>query len=263
MAVFSMRKAIATLAAGLGLVLGTAGGVQAGSYGYITGPDPWGKTANDTAMDLNFGAGGWDKMDWTAGASALTSGYKFLFIDGGDGASDSFAAFVEANRSGLESFVEAGGCLLINSAGWTDNNLDLGFGVSLYTDQVNSTTFSANGSAVDPSNPLFQGPFGATGSAWTGNWFSHGVLLGATGTSLITGDVGLVLSEKDWGMGRVVFGAITDPFFQSPSTEAYALRNNLVAYASAGCVPEPSSLAMGGLSCVLLAAAARRRRSIA
>lgn len=247
----------ARVVAGLVVVLALAagGGAEAASFGYITGPDPWGVTSNDAAMDVNFGVGGWDKMDWTAGTAALAGGYSFLFIDGGDGASTNFNSFVTANKAALEAFVSGGGHLLINAARWDAPLLNLGFGAAMAYNP------SFTGAAVNPAAPLFAGPFGATGANWTGNYFSHDEVLGDYGTALIVGGSGQVLlSTKAYGAGNVMFGTITDPVFQGPSPEVYNLRANMIAYASTA-VPEPSSLVMAGLGAAAVGAAAARRRA--
>jgi hypothetical protein len=143
--------------------------------------------------------------------------------------------------------VSHGGALILNAARWPDGtagfpDLSLGFGgVSLHNNNYDVASYT--GTAVDASNPLFQNlGFGAPGTSWGRNYFSHDAVQGPYGTSLIVGSAGqTVLAEKHYGKGLVMFGGITDPYFQSPG--GYALRDNMLHIAgnfSPNAVPEPS-----------------------
>jgi hypothetical protein len=259
------------------LCLGGVGQLQAGSLvGYGTGPNPWSSTNNQAAMNTVFGNGNWNQFDFSTapGAAALdaalTSGnYRMIFLDGGDGATDNFDNFVNTYRGDLQSFVSGGGSLILNAARWPDSDplsqsLNLGFGVTLNNNDYAHA--SATGTAVDPSNALFQNNgFGSPGTSWTGNDFSHDYLTGNVGTVLITGgDGSTVLSEENYGNGFVMFGGITDPGFQGPGNAPYALRDNMLYvagnFAPPVSTPEPASLVSLGLGALGLAGYARRRK---
>jgi len=236
-----------------------AGESHAGLIGYATGPDPWGFTNNQSAMNTVFGAGNWNQLDFStpAGAatlnSALTGGqYSLIYIDGGDGASTNFDNFVTTYPNALQTFVSNGGSLVVNAARWTFDPLNLGFGgVTLNQPGYGGASFT--GTAVNPADPLFQNlGYGSPGTSWSGNYFSHDYLTGPAGTTEIIGSVGqTVLSEENYGSGFVMFGGITDPFFQSPSAEAFSLRDNMLAVAAAHAnfapVPEPGTVTLLGL----------------
>ena len=56
----------------------------------------------------------------------------------------------------------------------------------------------------------------------------------------------MVVAEKDWGAGHVVFGGMTPTFFHSPAPEAFNWRANLLAYL-ADCATAPIDLRMNAL----------------
>ena len=200
---------------------------------YMTGSsDPWGVAATnagspDAAMNLAFGAGLWQKIQGFSGA-ALTQDTGFLYIDGGDGVSTEFNAFINSNRTQLENFVSTGGHLVINAARWDQATLDLGFGATL------SSGFSSVGNAVNPAanQSLFNGPVGNAGTQWTGNYFSHDVVTGVGLNALITGTAGVSLADEHFGSGYVMLGGITSPYFQQPQAQADILRADMLYYAS-------------------------------
>jgi hypothetical protein len=261
----------ACLAKALVLLLALAGPAKADLIGYITGPgDPWGvgpgnPASNDAALDRAFGPGAWQKLTFTnaVGAGIFTSGYKLLFIDGGDGNSGSFDSFINANRTALQNYVAGGGRLFVNAARWGGGPLDLGFGATLSTN-----FFSPTGYVVDPSSPFVKGPNGPAGTSWTGNFFSHDYITGSGLTPLITSAPGgggkVLLADEGWGKGLVLLGGMTLPYWQAPLTEAENLRANLLDFAAgeavaAGFLPEPSGLALLGLGAISLLDCLRRR----
>jgi len=140
--------------------------------------------------------------------------------------------------------------LYMNAAPNQGGNQDWGFGgITLNYPSDGNLTITG----VDPGHPIFNGPFGVTGSVFTGNAAAHATLSGAIGSSVINNTNGdSVLAEFGWGSGYVMVGGMTSPQFQDPNGDI--LRANIVNYAST--IPGPGALAllgMGGL-------AVRRRR---
>ena len=212
---------------------GKVGAFAAGKAAFMTGSnDPWNIAPGDpgspeSAMNTAFGAGNWVKFQGFT-TTPLTAGYKFIYLDGGDGASDEFNAFIAANRATLEAFVAAGGELFINAARYTHPSLDMGFGATLVSG------YSVSGNAISPSERIFQGPNGSAGTSWTGDYFSHDAVTGTGLHPLITGSSGVSLAGEHYGAGYVLFGGITDPFFHSPQPNANILRANILDFVAAG-----------------------------
>ncbi|UCD76137.1 MAG: hypothetical protein JSV91_04285 [Phycisphaerales bacterium] len=212
--------------------------LDADTVAYVSeaGGEPWGYPGNLNALDDVFGPGNWDRLDFATAVGNGLWGYDLILMDGGNGATLEFIDFVNANRADMETWVNGGGWLIINAARWDDaSDFDLGFGITLID------SGSSNGYAVDTSHPVYDGPFGTTGSDFSGSSLSHDYVTGAGLTSLMTGDHGFsILSEMNYGSGHVIAGGLTLPFFgehDSWSPNCPIFHRNLLAYAGAG--PNP------------------------
>ncbi|MCW5777776.1 MAG: hypothetical protein KIS87_15170 [Phycisphaeraceae bacterium] len=222
-----------------------------------TGGEPWGMPGNVNALNTVFGGGGWTRLDFpTAVGNGVFTNYDCIIMDGGNGADAEFNAFVNANRAAMEAFVAGGGKMLINAARWGSAPLvlDVGFGVTLDGNVAHPT-----GNAVDTNHPIYQGPYGATGGFFTGDWLSHDIVYGGGLTSLMVGSGGsdVILGEKAYGAGHVIVGGLTLPFFgEHPlwSNNTDEFHRNLYYYLCN--IPAPSSLAVFALGLPML----RRRR---
>jgi hypothetical protein len=248
-----VKKLLMVTAGAAFITLGKANAVQAASIGYITNNNPWGNITNDAAMNTAFGSGNWDRFTFSSAVSSgILSGstYKTLFFEGSDSNGQAFTEFLNNNRNTLESWVTNGGSLFLNAA---RNNgygaLNLGFGVSLL-----SLNYSNTATAVNPNHLIFQGPNGATGASFSGNYFAHDTVIGSGLTSLINGSSGSVLAEKDYGFGHVLIGGMTTVNFHSPQPQATSLRANILSYAASKSnqasqpVPEPLTILGSGLA---------------
>jgi filamentous hemagglutinin family protein len=218
---------------------------------YITDTlDPWNAPPSDpgspdSAMNTVFGAGSWTKF-YGFNSAALGGMYKFVYIDGGGNASPKFNAFVSSNTAVLQDYVFAGGALFVNAARWTNGTdpvnfvsgtLNVGFGATLQFDASYSLA-SNTGTAINPDSSIFHGPFGVTGTSWSGTYFSHDIVAGSGLQNLISGTAGPVLAYKTYGAGVVMIGGITSPFFHSPQQPANSLLANVVSFtASKSTIP--------------------------
>ena len=250
----------AAVAAGA-LVLAAATGASASTnYLYMTGSsNPWGSTAEDSAMDTAFGAGNWTKANGF-NATAFSSGYSFIYFDGGDGISGEFDSFMGANVGALEAFVNGGGHVLANAARWTFSDVNTGFGSFLHLDNGYANA-SGNG-ALTAAGLTANLNAGGAGAAWTGNYFSHDVVNGVN-TCYVTGNSGCVFG----GMGNGLFvGSQTSPNFQSGGGQELRVNELLLAANGAtGAVPEPATwgLMIVGFGLAGVALRSRRRMAIA
>ena len=215
---------------------------------------PWNQTTNETAMNTVFGSGNWSDLRYETvnTASLFTVANSFIYMEGSDDNANELESFITVNLSLVQNWVSNGGSLFINAAPNEGNGMDFGFGVS-----NNYSQSSGSATAADASHPIFLGPHGATGTSFTAGFFSHATVSGAL-TPLITGTVGTILGEADYGSGYVMFGGMTTDNFHSPQPQAASLRANIISYAAAQSVPEPSAAVMA--SAALLGLLLRRRR---
>jgi len=217
---------------------GSAVANDAAYVGWSQG-EPWGQMGNVHAMDDVFGAGNWDRLDFPTAVQNGLWNYRFIFMDGGDGADGEFVTFINNNRADLEAWVAAGGHLIVNAARWYETYpFDLGCGFTLNHES------SYDGFAVDDTHPVYDGPFGYTGTDFYGDYLAHDWVAG--GTVLMTGDHGnALLAETPYGDGWAIAGGLTLPFFGehplwSPNCDEF--HRNLLYYGYH--VPEPTSLAL-------------------
>jgi hypothetical protein len=191
---------------------------------------PFGSSANESAMDRVFGIGQWRDLRFeTLNMPQFLSESTFIFLEGSDQGAQSMEDFLNAHRTAIEHWVSAGGALFLNAAPNVGDGMSLGIGVTLvYQDETTSVL------TENASHPIFQEPFVPVGTNWTGGGFGHATVNGAGLTPLIahSGNGRLVLAEKGFGNGWVIFGGMTTDNNHSPQPEAQNLRANILAYAS-------------------------------
>ncbi|HKW28451.1 MAG TPA: M36 family metallopeptidase, partial [Verrucomicrobiae bacterium] len=219
----------ATLARGAGTGTILNDDVPPAVYLRSTAGDPWGSTANETAMNRAFGTNNWQDLRYeTVNPVTLFSPVcQFIFMEGSDVDASAMQAFLTTNMTAMQNWVAAGGRLFLNAAPNEGSGMALGFGVNLiYPDDTTT------GTAADPFHPVFQGPCLPVGVSWTGGYFGHATVTGGSLVTLITNTANghVVLAELPYGNGLVLFGGMTTPNFHSPATEAANLRANILAY---------------------------------
>jgi gliding motility-associated-like protein len=202
---------------------------NAGFWDTSWGPDP-----SPAHMNTVFGAGNWNTVNYETLTPAIVfnCSTRVVYMEGGDNGANIMNTFFAANAALISNWVNGGGQLLINAAPNEGGNINLGFGgVLLSYSGGGSSSASASVTVGQGGHPIFNGPF-VSGSSWTGGSFAHATLSGGGITNLITGSAGIVLAEKNWGDGKVLFGTITWPIpaFQSPQPDAENLRLNMLSY---------------------------------
>lgn len=202
--------------------------------------NPWGSTSNQGAMDDAFGALGWvqESFEDAAPGAVFSATTSFVFLEGSDGHASELNTFLIDNLALIETWVDEGGCILINAAPNEGTNINFGFGGTtlIYPSYENSVF------GVDPAHPAFLGPELPTTTSMTGPYYSHGKITGAGLTNVLTNGADVVLAEKPWGDGTVMFGGMTTSNWHSPAPHSNNYRANLLVYLN--------SLALVGAACV-------------
>lgn len=184
---------------------------------YIRGASaPWGSTKPEEAMNQAFGTENWADLRMADGCAPFTpmAEQDFIYLEGSDTTANELNTYLGTCRTEIESFVDGGGKLLINSAPNEGGNIDLGFG-GVTLNYVYPDTETNNVIASDASHPIFNGPFTPVGTHYYGNYFAHSTITGASVEPIIIGDTGeptegdIILGEMPYGSGHVLFGGMT------------------------------------------------------
>ena len=191
---------------------------------------PWQVTTNEAAMNRVFGTAGWLDLRYeTVNASNMLANAKFVYMEGGDSNADAMEAFLAANSTAIQAWVNAGGNLFLNAAPNVGNGMSFGFDVELtYPDFIDT------GAVTNAAHPIFTGPFSPVGRSWSGSSLAHASVSGPGVFPLITNSSNdrVVLGEKTHGSGRVLFGGLTPDYFHWPEAEAANLRANILHYSA-------------------------------
>jgi len=251
----SARHSAVMLFLTLGMIMAISVTASAASFGtaaYVRAAhDPWGSSStNATAMTAVFGA---ENQGWTThymsgglGPFAPGSGISFVYLDASDQGGYELDAYLANYGTQIEQFVSSGGALCINIAPNDIASLNLGFGGISLNRQYISTAVAA-----DAGHPVVNGPMGATGATWSGNYFAHAAFSGGGLSPVIFDQVttAIVLGEKTWGAGFLMVGGMTTTNHHLPQPQAGNLRANILKYGAAKFVASPT-VATGSSSAV-------------
>ena len=200
-------------------------------YSNVTGFEPWYVVSNDAHMDDVFGVGEWttDFYETVDPAVLFGTGTCFIYLEGSDSHADEMELFLNANMTAMQNWVASGGHLLINAAPNEGDGMNLGFD-DVHLDY---SWFTGNVEASDPGHPVWAGPFTPTATSMTGGSYGHATVSGDDLTPILYDSFNpdkIVLAEKYWGAGIVIFGGMTMTDFHGPFTEAQNFRKNLISY---------------------------------
>lgn len=201
-------------------------GVYAVPY-YVQNTNPWGQPTNIDIMNNVYGNGNWTQATYSTPAMTIFSpSTDMVWLEGGDANAYYLNLFLANNHVLIESWVTAGGKLIINAAPNTGGDIDCGFnGTTLHY-----PAYSGIAQAADANDTIFHGPFTPITTAYTGNLCSHAYITGSGLHYLLSGDSArVILAKRDWGLGRVYFGTLTPPVWWVPQVEAYNLWYNIMA----------------------------------
>ena len=193
--------------------------------------EPWGSTSNATRMNEAFGTHAWTKEYFESlnVLKVFSRNTSFVFMDGSDEGANPLSTFLAANMTAIEEWVNKGGSLFINAAPNYGGDINFGFdGTDLHYETPASMV-----DVIDLSHPAFLGPLGPIASTMTGSSYSHAHITGTGLTNILQkSDEGsiIILAEKDFGEGTVMFGGMTTSNYHGPSPQAQKWRANLFSY---------------------------------
>ena len=203
--------------------------LSASSVAYLrtAASEPWGLTDNDGILTLLYGTG-WQALYYeTVNPAALfSSTNRFIFMEGSADGEPAMETFLLNNLSALTNWVAGGGSLFLDSAPLSITNftVNVSFGVTLSVGNYSGTAVANNA-----AHPIFNGPFGPVGSSFSGGYLGHATVSGPGLSGILTNADGkLVLAERVYGAGHLMFGGATLPSFQTPQPQASNLWANIL-----------------------------------
>lgn len=207
----------------------------------LVSEQPWGSTNDQEAMDIIYGAGNWTLYNSYAGvdtAALLQPDTGFIYLQGSAGTDFSLQSYLSANSADLLGWVNRGGVMLLESAGWGtsiafgDATLQLGPQIS----RARLTQLAIDSFTTTPVANVER----------TGNFVSHDVIVPNTGITL------LVLVEGDdpsdpstkhalvagykYGSGYILYSGLTLYQFHAQAdgsslgTDAPSWLTNMIGY---------------------------------
>ena len=215
----------------------------------LVSASPWGQNKDVDNMNAVFGAGQYSLHTSYTGlnvASIFSAGNDMVMLEGGASTDSALASFLTTNSVSILNWVNAGGALLIQSAGWYSN---VSFaGVTLNLGGFGCGTLTSAGVSA----------FGVAASQCGGS-VAHDYITGTDLTSYMTSGASMLVAGKEVGAGYIMYSGLTNSQFHNSGS---GLVNGVIRFtaAQAGEVPEPASLALLGVA-ALAAGAARRRKA--
>lgn len=209
--------------------------------------EPWGSTSCVDAMNGVFGNGNYTTSYYqNVNANNLfVPGNCFIYLEGGADRDILMNNFIAANQVLMQNWVNAGGHLILNSAGW-NTDIACGFGGVRIVLLPAFNNTSTNGYIFPGQNahPVFNNVTFPAGITWSGNWFSHDIILDNVGQPFIDGDVGRIATEQVYGSGKVIFSGMTSTSFHNPQPDADNLRKAILDYLKVCALPLPPNCAL-------------------
>lgn len=199
-------------------------------YSSIVGYEPGYLNSNSAAMDEVFGVDGWilDYYEAIDPYAVFSESNCFIFLEASENHWSEFETFFGNNKDLIEGWVSSGGNLFINASPWEGDGGNVGFGGVT----VSYPYYTYYTEAADPSHPVLNGPFLPVTADLYGFYIGYAQTIGDVTpiiTDLYCSDCYL-LSEKEWGDGRVMFGNMSAPEYYTPADEAQNLRQNIIDY---------------------------------
>ncbi|MBA3685479.1 MAG: PEP-CTERM sorting domain-containing protein [Planctomycetes bacterium] len=239
---------------------------------------PTGTNAQDVSntgtLNAAFGSGGWTQLTYTVADVAVASTYDVMYVERGTSTQASFVTFLNTNRLALETFVNNGGRLFLNT-GYSTLNGSAGFGPSNHSpinlifgasaDRSNGADGTTGTAVVGAPPALFVGA-GTTWAAGSADFAPDYIVSNADTPLILDNNLRPVLTVQrvynngpNGDSGFVFFGGLAPQSLLTPSAQAGQLRANILSYVAS--LPEPGEWLLLGLGgCALIFALHRRRK---
>lgn len=183
-------------------------------------------------MDKAFGEGKWQQFDYSTTNldSILNTSNNYIYMEGVSNHFYGLKDFLGKHLAKLEKWVEKGNTLYINACpGNIGSDIILGFGnIKLGIDKTIDTVVAAN---ID--HPIFKGPINPTSLTYVplNSLFTSNTIQGDGLQAIIVSkknNKDIILAEKNWGRGKVIFGTLQSPEYARPQIEYINLRSNIL-----------------------------------
>ncbi|GAL86035.1 parallel beta-helix repeat-containing protein [Sporocytophaga myxococcoides] len=185
------------------------------------------------SMDMAFGVGKWKQLEFETvnTDSLLNSGINYIYVEGEQYHFGYMHDYWTQNKTKFEDWVKKGNILFVNSNPMYGNTLLLGFGeVSLDPNFVSDTIISS-----DITHKIFNDPKKPVGEEFWGYSTNNGANMIIKGSGLKPLLVNkenhshIVLAEKPWGAGTVIFGTLNSMRYVFPQAGYTNLRTNILS----------------------------------
>jgi fibronectin-binding autotransporter adhesin len=222
---------------------------------------PWGAPGDNSNFTAVFGAGNFTEYNDYSSATPsaiFNASNSFVMLEGGAASDALLASYLNLNQTIIMNWVNAGGSLLLQSAGW-GNVPSITFGPGTINDDF--VDFSTTGTLTAAGIAAFT--FTPIAPTQTGTFLAHEDVAGNGLTVYMLGDQSTpIIAGAGVGNGFIMYSTLTDSYFH---TFGNGLVNDEIAFTASQAgrpapVPEPASILLLGTGFGLIGLVSYRRK---